>query len=355
MAHLVVHSLQILLPQEVPSESSIAAWTHRHSCCATILQHKASDGVVTNYSMAEALEQILEQLPAAGEALTNMEGQPDDLAHDAYFHVQRVAHDEAGVFVRAILAARLVFLKEVADNGVTIGIDKLEWIDRGFADLLSCFFGGVVSSAAGVTEWQSAGETCAAMPRWVHGHQIFAALTQGLILSFRSIGQALRAGHAEEVRRWADLSVSLLNASAGAFVFTGDFPPAEYENVIRPSMMPPLSKICLSGLMSADHRYMAQTMRDMRPALKALGELEPERHERISLALAGVYDSHIYVCERFVGPQPSILTAGRTERSGPSLIEQFKTLRLKPFEQTRRAPRLTADKARGPLECPFHQ
>ena len=133
--------------------------------------------------------------------LTNMEGQPDDLAHDAYFHVQRVEHDEAGVFVRAILAARLVFLKEVADNGVTIGIDKLEWIDRGFADLLNCFFGGVVNSATGVTEWQSAGETCAAMQRWVHGHQIFAALTQGLILSFRSIGQALRAGHAEEVRQ----------------------------------------------------------------------------------------------------------------------------------------------------------
>ena len=55
-------------------------------------------------------------------------------------------------------------------------------------------------------------------------------MTQGLILAFQSLGVALRGGNGKEVARWADLSISLLNASAGAFILTGDFPPEEYEN-----------------------------------------------------------------------------------------------------------------------------
>jgi hypothetical protein len=145
-----------------------------------------------------------------------------------------------------------------------------------------------------------------------------------------------------------------LRASGAAFVFTGDFPPGEYEGTIRPSMTPPISPIGLSGLMSVDHRYLAQTIRDMRPVLKALADHEPDRHDRIAAAISGVYDSHIHVCERFVGGRPSILTAGRTERSGPSLIEQFKNLRLKPFEHTQRALRLTSDHEPSVIvECPF--
>jgi hypothetical protein len=99
---------------------------------------------------------------------------------------------------------------------------------------------------------------------------------------------------------------------------------------------------------------MAQTIRDMRPVLKALAEQEPERHQLLAKAVSNVYDSHIHVCERFVGSSPSILTAGRTERSGPSLVEQFKTLRLKPFEHSHSAPRIAIN--RSPLalgECPF--
>jgi hypothetical protein len=163
------------------------------------------------------------------------------------------------------------------------------------------------------------------------------------------MGRALRAGKNDEVQKWADLSISLLRGSAAAFAFTGDFPVEEYANTVRPSMMPPESEVGLSGLMSIDHRFLAQTMRDMRPALKSLSEQDPARHHGIASALGAVYDNHIHVCERFVGARPSILTEGRTKKSGPSLIEQFKTLRLKPFEQAARAARLTdASKEHAP-------
>ncbi len=274
-------------------------------------------------------------------------GQPDEVAHDTYFRVRRRDGDEAAVFMRSILAARLIFLEEVMEQAVHIDHADLELIDRGFAELLNCLFPGRQRIFPHVTIWHSPNETCSAMGRWVHGHLVFAALSQGLTFSFRSMGEAFSLGRMEEVRKWADLSIQLLDVSGAAFVLTGDFPPGEYENTIRPSMTAPNTPICLSGLMSADHRFMAQTIRDMRPVLKGLAEQEAERHERIAQATSKVYDRHIFVCERFVGARPSLLTAGRTERTGPSLIDQFRTLRLKPFEhsprpqcQTRSAPLL---------------
>jgi hypothetical protein len=320
-------------------------------------QTRDTSRAFNNLAMAEELQCALAKQAAAGREIADpQQGQPDDLAHDAYFNVRRVEHDVAAVFLQSVVAGRLIFLREVEESPVAISVTELMRIDRGFADLLGCLFGGEIESAAHVTAWETRGETVNPKRRWVRGHLVFAALTQGLILAFQSLGVALRGGNGKEVARWADLAISLLKASAGAFILTGDFPPEEYENTIRPSMMPPAAPVCLSGLMSADHRCLAQIMRDMRPALKSLAEQEPTRHHQMVAAVNLVYDSHVHVCERFVGAKPSLLTEGRTQRSGPSLIEQFRTLRLKPFEHTPRNLRLSNNRPRNVLgECPFQK
>ncbi len=296
---------------------------------------------VTDLQMMAELANVLKQLPSIA-GLPAAAGQPDDLAHDAYFHIERVDSVAPEVFGRVAIEARLIFLREASETQVNVSSRVLATIDRALADFSACVAGGAVNGTPCVTRWELGGTERNARQRWIRGHQIFAALTQGLIFSFRELGQALRAGRSREVQRWADLCISLLRGSEATFEFTGDFEAEEYASTLRPSMMPPFSEVGLSGLMSVDHRFLVQTMRDMRPALKSLYEHEQERHDGISRELEAVYDSHILVCERFVGKKPSILTAARTERSGPSLIEQFKILRLKPFEQTARTARLTA-------------
>lgn len=87
----------------------------------------------------------------------------------------------------------------------------------------------------------------------------------------------------------------------------------------------------------------------MRPALKALREQDAARHNMLCAELTDVYDQHIYVCERFVGQRPSIRTAASTELAGPALLEQFKSLRLKPFEHERRVARVASG---VPARCP---
>ena len=147
--------------------------------------------------------------------------------------------------------------------------EELEWIDRGFADLLSCFCGGKVNSRAprfrmefrrrNLPAINGAGFELAIRCCW--------SLTQGLDSRFRSSDRRCAPGKQKRCRSGPTFGQPS-DGSAAAFVFTGDFPP-ESTRTIRPSMTPPHSRIGLSGLMSADHRYMAQTMRDMRPALKS--------------------------------------------------------------------------------------
>jgi len=347
--------LDMLLPRDIPSESFVADWVSIIHGGDLTPPNRVGNAVFTNLAMSEEMRKVLSRIPQAGRAVLDSDGVVEDLAHDAYFHIRRVENDAATHFGRTAIHGRLIFLREVAEAPFTIPPSYLNEIDRSFADLLSCLAGGVVNSAPATTLWESEGTSCQPKPRWVRGHQIFAALTQGLIFSFQCMGRALRAGKNDGVQKWADLSISLLRGSAAAFAFTGDFPVEEYANTVRPSMMPPESEVGLSGLMSIDHRFLAQTMRDMRPALKSLSEHDPARHQGIASALTAVYDSHIHVCERFVGARPSILTEGRTKKSGPSLIEQFKTLRLKPFEQASRAARLIESSPKVAGVCPFHE
>ena len=295
---MVIEPFDMLLPQHLPAEDAVADWMVQHRntewaghslagraatrCLVNTDQEFAapqrsalpgelckSDQAITNRSMAKTICSSLSDFPGAGKPLANPEGQPDDLAHDAYFHIQRVEGDEVAVFVRMAIAARLIFLNEVDESPVSISQEHLSLIDRSLADLIACLLGGSVNSSPHVTSFECRGHEIKVMPRWIRGHQIFAALTQGLIFSFHAMAHALRSGNGQEMRRWADLTISLFRGSGSAFELTGDYSAEDYTILVRPSMMPPACPIGLSGLMSFDHRFLIQTIRDMRPGLKA--------------------------------------------------------------------------------------
>lgn len=364
MSRPAIAFLPLSPPPLIPRLPVLLAAASRPELQAFHAQASALVEPMSSSSMVEVLKLLLVGLPDLTTPLPDEES--EDAAHDRYFHVQRVDGDAVRTLVRMALLARLTLLEEVQATPVRVAHQLVEQIDRSLADLSGATLG--LSNLPAVRHWQWMQQIpdanpdsltqAQAMGRWVRGHQVFAALTQGLILSFQSLGGALRDGRQEDVQGWSNLAVSLLLGSAATFRLTSDFSVELYAEVIRPSMMPPASPICLSGLMSWDHRYLVQVIRDMRPALRSLYEREPFRHQQISQALASVYDSHIHICERFVGERPSILTAERTERSGPSLIEQFKALRLKPFEVLPQAAPLspqihTGNRLNQELTCPL--
>jgi hypothetical protein len=134
-----------------------------------------------------------------------------------------------------------------------------------------------------------------------------------------------------------DLAVLLLHGSAASLEFTGNFPSKDYSELIRPSMAPPLVPDTFSGLLSIDHRVFIHSLRDMKPLLDALAHRSAGHHQRIASAVASVYDSHRFVCDRLVGKCPSLMMSSGSTKSGAEQIEKFKHLRLKVFEPERQA------------------
>ena len=152
------------------------------------------------------------------------------------------------------------------------------------------------------------------MRRWVLGHQIFAALTQGVIFALQGFEVATREPDHQHAREALKLAADLLMASATAFRFTADFPPSAYRDVVRPSMMARHVGEGFSGLLSVDHRQLVALLVRMRPLMGEAVTRFASEHKHLTLALNHVYENHKFVCAQFVGAKKPSL---RCPNSGP--------------------------------------
>lgn len=341
-----------LAPHLLPSAVAVREWLDD----AALTPPVAGD----NLALSDALVALRAGLPAR-VIDRQLKTSTEDAAHDAYFRIERVEPTPAAL-LDLVLHGRQLLLDFVRDSAPLDDHALVACMDQTLVDLLTCLRGGRAGDGVAAQVWTSTGAEREALVRWVRGHQVFVVITQGLVVAMRALAAAVKADDRAEVTRWTDLVVSLLDGTRAAFEFTGDFSVDEYTDRIRPSMMPPYTPFCLSGMMSVDHRHFVALVRDMKPALKALHASDPDGHTRIADGLRHVYDSHIHTCERFVGNQPSILSEGKTEKSGVSLLEHFRTIRLRPFTEAAVPQRLApapaapaAASAPAPAACPFHK
>jgi hypothetical protein len=337
---VLTEPIDLIPPGRIPRDDAVAVFLAANR---GLPGPAARGSACTNASLLPRLRDALARLTPdpSGTAPSAERRTDNEAAHDEYFHVRRVAGDAAAIFVRGTLTARAILLDEDTDGPSAATRDQAPIVDRAFADLLASLAGATPDDLPSAGTWTRVPDRPHdGHRRWIRGHQVFAVLTQGLIFALRAMARAIRAGDTTAACRWADTSASLMRGSAAAFVFAGDFDATVYTEVIRPSMAPPIARVALSGVMSADHRCLMDTLRDMRPALKSLGEIDAARLADLHANLGTVYDRHIHVCETFVGARPSLLTEGRAETSGPDLLRQFKALRLKPLAHRQRAQRL---------------
>jgi hypothetical protein len=164
----------------------------------------------------------------------------------------------------------------------------------------------------------------------MRGHQIFTALSQGLIVGVNALQAATAAQDTPARDAAADLMATAMEACGRALEFTGDFRVEAYEDLIRASMSPPNQPEGFSGLLSVDHRELVFRLKAARPAIDRLRAEDPDRHAKVVDALTGVYDRHKHVCAKFVGTQrASLLMAEDRGRSGVDQLERFKITRLR--------------------------
>jgi hypothetical protein len=216
-----------------------------------------------------------------------------------------------------------------------VGEADLAAIAEALAAALAIGIGIAIGAPAGRagTNWTRAErpvEVLHAVRRWIHGHQVFAALTQALIFAFEAIDTAGAAGNDAALMEAADLAAITLRACAASLRFTGDFPAEVYEDLIRISMGSPFQPDGFSGLLSSDHRHLVRRMKLTKSSLDALRERDASAYERIAAELAGVYDAHKCVCSRFVGTdRSSLMMVREVGRSAIDHLDRFKTTRLR--------------------------
>ncbi|WP_157878510.1 hypothetical protein [Streptomyces chattanoogensis] len=144
-----------------------------------------------------------------------------------------------------------------------------------------------------------------AQQRWIHGHRLFFALTQGAIVGLQD---ALAAPRARSCGQGVHATRVFLRASAAAMRLTSSFSRSAYECTVRPSMAPPQHDANgFSGLWSADHRVLITRLRAWGAMHEEICTDSCRARRRLMDAVDEVYTAHIGICERFVGDGPSLL------------------------------------------------
>jgi hypothetical protein len=269
--------------------------------------------------------------------------------HDRFFRIRRVAGPKSAVFLHSILAAASLFHAQMAAEPARSGCFGA--VAAGFAALL----GHLAGVPTGPIDLDKAPaplgiSSCEPAFRWVVGHQIFATLSQGLIMALLEFEAAMQAGDDVAVGAALALAGDLLFASAAAFRFACDFAPAAYRNEIRPSMMPPHVGEAFSGLLSDDHSCLVQVMSRLHPLMAEAAARFPAGHARLTAAFQRVYADHKFICARFGGAEaPSLRGQTCSHLSGVEQLENYERARSRLLRPLRR-PDQFSDASIGPSE-----
>jgi hypothetical protein len=268
-------------------------------------------------------------LTVGGADPTGSAGNRDN---DRVFDIVRVDGDRPWLLLRSVLLGYEMLLDDVVRCGT--GLDQDQWaaLRGGFAALLDYLCGpGPVAQAVEyhAVPARADGDPVAALRRWVRGHRLFMVLIQGLVLVAGEVADGLRRDEAAAAEAALELAVVLMQACAAALRFASDFGPDEYEDVVRPTLMPPAAPEGLSGLHWRDHEHMLARFAALRQPLAAAPEEFAPLRARFRAAYSAVYDDHRLVCARFVGEDAtSLLMTPKSKQSAVGVLARYQRVRL---------------------------
>jgi hypothetical protein len=268
-----------------------------------------------------------------GQTLARIRSLPqsDMAVHDAFFGIRRLRDVDAATLVISHLEALELLQTDLRAASTRLDDSRLWALDRGIRLSIAAATGGTVPvTPLPLQRTSKAASAATSVRRWLRGHHTFAALSQGLILSFDTLTEAQRAGDLGTMITATATAAEILVACAASLEFTGDLPAHHYNDIIRHAMAPPLLPAGFSGLHSRDHRQLVKGMKDARPALDGLKTIAPDVQARVPAALAEVYESHKAVCSAFVGAdEKSLLMSSEMPPSSIEQLENFKRSRLR--------------------------
>lgn len=153
-----------------------------------------------------------------------------------------------------------------------------------------------------------------AIYRWKQGHQIFHIVLVHMNTLINEAAETIIQDNPKKLVSILERLSILYDAATASMKYTVSFPVGKYNEVIRPSMMPPFLKPGFSGLQNSEHKTMIEGFTNLKANLITnFGDLTiwPED---IKLAWGKVLEaqkrnrkSHGHVCQEFVPDGVSLL------------------------------------------------
>ncbi|GAA2658005.1 hypothetical protein [Streptomyces lunalinharesii] len=332
--HVATTPFPMARPEDLPTTAAeIRAAARRTGLAAHtagLFEPAARTGLPRLVAATQTARDCLGPVPSTPVRDDPQESRPNR-DNDLAFGIERRHGDPLALLAAALLHAAHGAL-ELADEQGT-GLDGTEWRDLmgGFDVLLRwaaepC----VVSEPPAVPEPTGTGarKPLDGLRRWVRGHHVFMAFAQGCTLALTSLTAAAGDGDEETAAAAAATATRVMWASRAALRFAGDATEDQYQEEIRPTLMPPVAPPQMSGLRWRDHEALVRALGSSRAAWSWLAARRPAALADFRAALDATYDAHKGVCRHFVGDQsPSLLATTRSHRPAVGVIEQFHRIR----------------------------
>jgi hypothetical protein len=139
---------------------------------------------------------------------------------------------------------------------------------------------------------------------WKRYHWLFFVFLQGNILCMLHLRKEMRKENMVQVGVILKLMSQLMLASGSSMIFAGVSDSQEYEDEIRPTMMPPNVKSPdFSGLMSYDHSYLMNLWNKDKKLFKLMPSFLDSAYQEFIDGHKFLALAHQFVCNKYGGHQ----------------------------------------------------
>lgn len=178
---------------------------------------------------------------------------------------------------------------------------------------------------------------------WKKLHWVFTVYIQCIIICLFRFEMNIEASNLDDAVIELKTATELIIASAKAMEVAGSLTKQQYEEQIRPMMIPPHVKSDnFSGLMLWDHAYLISILKKMSLVFKTLpASLQSQQEEFIS-AYKVLFTAHQAICQKFVGDEGSLRNC---KFIAVNILNKFEQNRLQ----------LISPNQKLAVKCPFHQ
>lgn len=254
---------------------------------------------------------------------------------DDYMGVIRVKGDSGVILLWSILQAYAELLEEALTAGTYLEAAQWSNLRHAFESTLRYLGQESVESAPNpflipLTLSTPDPANFDPLRRWVIGHHIFYVIIQNLVVALNCFQTEIISGRFHEAETAMALATFLMWGSESALQFTGDSSQSQFQDVVRPSMMPPHAPPGLSGQFSRDHIYLVKLLSQLKPTFANLNSNLAIEHQQFVKAFEAAYEAHKFVCGKFVGiKSQSLRMNSSSTKSAVAVIDDLKILRLK--------------------------